>query len=265
MMQRKKQPGANARSEKPKPVAKAPSGKIPKSALTRKRILDAAARLFCDRAYGEVRMSDIAAAAGTQSGAMYYYFESKDALVEEFLRAGLQPMTEYLRGVVDSVPQDASFRQRIEAAIRGHLVRVLERDDYTVGFMKILDQAPAAVRERFAGYPRAYARVWRELIDGAIEAGELRKDLDASVVRNALLGSLVWSLEWYQQGKLPPEDLARQVASMFFEGMERRNRAASRSARDSAREALMATLAKCDEATLQALNGALRKLLQSSS
>ena len=56
--------------------------KIKKSDATRARILDAANRVLREKNYSTARLADIAKAAGTHAGAMYYYYESKEALVE---------------------------------------------------------------------------------------------------------------------------------------------------------------------------------------
>lgn len=232
-----------------------------KSERKRQRILDAAAKLFCERGYAEIRMSDIAAEAGTQSGAMYYYFDSKEALVEEFMRNSLQPHTEFMRAAVQSLPAESTWRLRIATAIRAHLERALERDNYTMGFMKIFDQVPPAVHKRFAAYARDYAQLWRDLVNGAIAAGELRDDLDPVVMRNALMGSLDWTLEWYQQGRLSPAELAGQMTQLFMDGMGALP-ADGHSSASRARRSLLATLQGCSEETIRALEGAARELLQ---
>jgi AcrR family transcriptional regulator len=228
-----------------------------KSALKRRRIIDAAAKLFCERGYAEIRMSDIAAEAGTQSGAMYYYFDSKESLVEEFLRTSLQPHTDFMRAALQSLPAGVSWRERIETAIRAHLERALERDNYTMGFIKIFDQVPPAVRERFAAYPKGYAQVWRELVDGAVAAGELRDDLDPVVMRNALMGSLDWTLEWYQPGRLVPAELAAQMAQLFLDGMSRRPVTIAAA---PAEAALLDALRGSGEETVRALGRAVQGL-----
>lgn len=52
-----------------------------KSDATRKKILEAALRLFRKRGLERTTMRDVAKAAGVALGAAYYYFPSKDALV----------------------------------------------------------------------------------------------------------------------------------------------------------------------------------------
>ena len=55
-----------------------------KSEETRERILEAALKLFHDRGFDSTTMRDIATKAGMATGAAYYYFDSKDAIVLAF-------------------------------------------------------------------------------------------------------------------------------------------------------------------------------------
>ncbi len=60
--------------------------RTPKSARTRRRILDLAARLFIERGYGAVSLRDIAEAAEITKGAIYGHFRSKGQLLVEVVR-----------------------------------------------------------------------------------------------------------------------------------------------------------------------------------
>jgi len=57
------------------------------SADTRKRILDAAYRLFRRQGYSRVSMDEIAAATRVTKRTLYYHFESKDRLLAHVLEA----------------------------------------------------------------------------------------------------------------------------------------------------------------------------------
>jgi AcrR family transcriptional regulator len=69
-----------------RPFVPPPAPKTPKSAGTRRRLLDLAARLFVDRGYHAVSMRDIAAAADVTKGAVYGHFRSKGQLLVEVIR-----------------------------------------------------------------------------------------------------------------------------------------------------------------------------------
>jgi AcrR family transcriptional regulator len=85
-----------------------------KSEETRARILDAAIELFRARGFEAATMREIAAAAGVATGAAYYYFDSKDAIVLAFYdraRRELEPLLE------EALAGSRDFEGRLRALI----------------------------------------------------------------------------------------------------------------------------------------------------
>jgi AcrR family transcriptional regulator len=64
-----------------------------KAPETKQRILEAALQLFREKGFEPATMRDIAAAAGVATGAAYYYFPSKFAIVLEFYRQSTAEFT----------------------------------------------------------------------------------------------------------------------------------------------------------------------------
>jgi AcrR family transcriptional regulator len=74
-----------------------PEKTTPKAEETGLRILDAALALFRKEGFDGATMRDIAQKAGVATGAAYYYYESKDAIVMDFYQrscAEMQPKIE---------------------------------------------------------------------------------------------------------------------------------------------------------------------------
>jgi AcrR family transcriptional regulator len=61
-----------------------------KSEVSRIQILAAAARLFRDQGYVATTLRQIAAAADMEAGSIYYYFASKNELLDEVLDEGVR-------------------------------------------------------------------------------------------------------------------------------------------------------------------------------
>lgn len=57
-----------------------------KSERTRQRIVEAANRLFYHKGYNQTSFSDVVEAAGVPRGNIYYYFKTKDEILEEAIR-----------------------------------------------------------------------------------------------------------------------------------------------------------------------------------
>jgi len=87
----------------------------PKSEETRQRILTAALTLFNDRGFEAATMRDIAEHAGVATGAAYYYFDSKDAIVMEFYRRSSAEMQPKLEAALESA---TGLEQRLHDVIR---------------------------------------------------------------------------------------------------------------------------------------------------
>jgi AcrR family transcriptional regulator len=90
-----------------------------KSDETRARILDAAMDLFRRRGFEETTMREIATGAGVATGAAYYYFDSKDAIVLAFYDQAQQEMQPLLERALDA-SKDLTQRLRslIEVKLR---------------------------------------------------------------------------------------------------------------------------------------------------
>ena len=82
---------------------------------TRKLIVDTALRLFSELGYEKTTMRAIASAAGVSVGNAYYYFASKEVLVQEFY---LQLQKEHLAGVNEVLAKGGSFSEQLMGILR---------------------------------------------------------------------------------------------------------------------------------------------------
>ncbi len=89
-----------------------------KSEQTRLRILNAALDLFRTKGFWETTMREIASAAGMATGAAYYYFPSKDAIVLAFYERAQAEMAPDVDRALDGSRRCAA---RLEAMIEAKL------------------------------------------------------------------------------------------------------------------------------------------------
>jgi AcrR family transcriptional regulator len=85
-----------------------------KSEETRARILDAAMDLFRRQGFEETTMREIATEAGVATGAAYYYFESKDAIVLAFYDQAQKEMEPLLEQALAST---TDLKERIRTLL----------------------------------------------------------------------------------------------------------------------------------------------------
>src|ERR1700741_122810 len=136
-----------------------------KSALTRARILDAAARVLSTNGYAGLRLTDVAAEAEIQAPAIYYYYASRDELIEEVMWAGIADMRDHVAAVLIGLPDGTSPLARLLAAAEAHLRHALEISDYTTASIRNAGQVPLSIRKRQIVEEERYGGVWRRLIN----------------------------------------------------------------------------------------------------
>lgn len=169
----------------------------PKSARTRERILDSAAYVLSRKGYAGTRLTDVADHAELQAPAIYYYFKSREELIEEVMYTGVAHMRTHMQEVLDALPPDTAPIDRILAAVEAHLRFELTISDYTTASTRNAGQLPEHLRARHDKERAAYGDTWRTLFTDAKEAGELNPELDLRAARMLVIGALSWAAEWW--------------------------------------------------------------------
>src|SRR5579862_1999675 len=101
-----------------------------KGKLSRSAILDTALQLFRTRGFDQTKMRDIAHAAGVALGAAYYYFPSKDAIVQAYYDSVHAQHVERVRAAL--VDPRLSLRERLGVAFHAKL-DILANDQKLLG------------------------------------------------------------------------------------------------------------------------------------
>jgi AcrR family transcriptional regulator len=190
-----------------------------KSAQTRRRILDAAAHVLSAKGYAGLRLNDVAAQADLQAPAIYYYYPSRDVLIEEVMWAGIADMREHVVAMLDGLPADASALDRLLAAVSAHLRHELEISDYTTAAIRNAGQVPSKIRQRQILEEERYGEIWRRLINDMARSGELRADLDLYIAQMLVLGALNWAVEWWDPRRGSLETVVANAQSFVRHGL----------------------------------------------
>ncbi|MEA2375218.1 MAG: hypothetical protein QOD53_1681 [Thermoleophilaceae bacterium] len=174
----------------------------------RRRLLETGARVFTERSYGEVSMSDLAREAGISKGLLYHYFPSK----RDFFTATLAAAANELAAVTDPDPALPPAEQ-LAASLDAYLAWIDANAD---GYRRLLESAGSPdvrsliddVRERtvqrlvdgVADGPgtrpalRVALRAWLWGMDGAILDWLDRRQLERAELRDLLLGTFLAAL-----------------------------------------------------------------------
>lgn len=201
-------------------VSRKASGRRPtkKSMATRQNILDAAAAIFAKKGYSLTLLSDIAESAGIHLTGLYYYYDTKEELVSDIICYGPTRTSIALKEALDALPPTSSYRRRIETAFTVYLNSILKDDAYVRADHRIASQISPKLRKRAISITREINAIWRKLLDDAVAAGEIRSDIDMTMLRMLMIGSMNWAVEWFRPDVSPPVRLAEAMKKLFFEG-----------------------------------------------
>jgi AcrR family transcriptional regulator len=173
-------------------------------------MLEAAAALFGTQRFHEVRMEDIAAAAGVGKGTIYRYFSDKEDLYLALLERAAKQMHERLACSVENAKSStAKLRAMVSAILvffdeQPHLLSLIQREEVLRG----------------PDFP--WKKTRQEMLDmmtGLLEEGNARGEFavrDPGLLALLLLAGLRGVLRF---GKRPrPRDLAHRIVDIFLKG-----------------------------------------------
>jgi AcrR family transcriptional regulator len=193
---------------------------LTKSERTRQRILDAAAEVLAERGYADARLTDIAGRAGMQAGSLYYHFASREELVGEILRLGIETSWGLVATAVGRLPATATPVDRLAAAIRAHTRSIVGISTYASAQARIVGQLPNDLARAHRKDMRAYGAYWHDLFRAAQEAGQVAGDVDLFVVRMLAFGAMNWTSEWFMaRDEASVDRLADQAVRVLLHGI----------------------------------------------
>ncbi len=153
------------------------------------QILDAAMQVFARRGFHKARMDDIAREAGLSKGALYWYFRSKDAIIEALVEKFFQwemrglerlaaddarPVPERLRALAHNVAESLAFW--------GQALPLLHE-------FYALATRPGPVRNALQRYYGRYRTALSHMLAEGVRRGELRP-LDADLIATTMIAQL---------------------------------------------------------------------------
>ncbi|EHI12437.1 TetR family transcriptional regulator [Mycolicibacterium thermoresistibile ATCC 19527] len=190
-----------------------------KSAATRARILDAAAHVLSVRGYAGLRLTDVAARADIQAPAIYYYYPSREALIEEVMWVGIADTRDQVVAALDALPDGTPALDRLLTAVATHLQHALEISDYATAAIRNAGQVPLAIRKRQIREEERYGEVWRRLINDLAREGQLRPELDLYIAQMLILGALNWAAEWWDPRRSSVETVIANAQTIIKHGI----------------------------------------------
>ena len=231
--------------------ANPPAPRPTRNDAQRQIILDAASLLFIEKGFGGTNINDIADAIGLTRTALYYYFPSKESMLEALTEDVTEKAGHLAKSVAarDALPPAEALRQLVlqhAGLILSHPLqfRVVERSESSL---------PEAHRAAAESARRAVLDHFVQVIQRGIDSGQFR-GANAHVAAFSIIGMCNWCAWWFDaSGTLPAGAVAASIADFSERALAsdqppRRARATtSAQAINQMREALVALESQLDK------------------
>uniref|UniRef100_A0AAU2JMN1 TetR/AcrR family transcriptional regulator n=1 Tax=Streptomyces sp. NBC_00049 TaxID=2903617 RepID=A0AAU2JMN1_9ACTN len=157
------------------------SKKVRRTSGKRERLAAAAAQVLHEQGIAQTTLADIAQAADVPVGNVYYYFKTKDQLVEAAIDAHAQT----LRGLIDALDRLPTPQDRLKALLAGWV----EQRELTAQYGCPTGTLASELDKRADGLDEAIAKVMQVLLDWSEEQFRSMGRADARELAVALIAA----------------------------------------------------------------------------
>ncbi|MFO0983363.1 MAG: TetR/AcrR family transcriptional regulator [Planctomycetota bacterium] len=181
----------------------------------RREIVNVAARLFASRPFHQVRLEDVAAAAGIGKGTIYIYFATKEDLYGSLLHEQLLELTVRIERAI--APPGGSAWDALAATV-GEIVAFSAQHPE---LFEMLRAGWIPTSERLHEQRRTLLRLLSGIIRNGIRSGELadaNPTLTATFILSAVRGAML-----YRTPRTSASAIARHLLRLIGKGIRKRS------------------------------------------
>jgi AcrR family transcriptional regulator len=173
----------------------------------RRRILEAAVRVFAAQGYDASRVGDVAKEAGVAYGLVYHYYESKEAVLEAVFR---EAWGRLLAAGALAEETGANAAEQLELVVK-IVLRAWRDDPDLVRLIFIYVNIKPNIQDELDEIGQAFASLERMVSRGQAD-GTFRAELDPKLAAWMLYGALEEVLTGWVLGQLPDDASAVSAA-----------------------------------------------------
>jgi AcrR family transcriptional regulator len=179
------------------------------------KLLDHAARIFCDKGYEGASMRDLSRATGMSLAGLYHYFASKEELLYLIQKHTFETI---IANLLPKLQASKDPDERIRIFIENHLEYSLANKEA----MKVLVHEDETLKNEHGAEVRAikrdYYRICLELLEDFERARGLQFSGRLAVM--SLFGMINWIYTWHNpRVDANAAELAAQMGDLFLNGV----------------------------------------------
>jgi AcrR family transcriptional regulator len=181
-------------------------------------LLEVAVQVFIERGYDGTSMEHLSRASGLSKSSLYHHVESKEQLLRLALDRAVGPLFAVIE---EPAAREGSAMRRLEHVIRREVEVLIEQLPYVTLLLRVHGNTET---ERWAlDRRREFDRFVTELVREAAADGDLRDDLDPTLVTRLLFGMINSVVEWYRPRRdrraISAEELSAHVLAIGLDGL----------------------------------------------
>jgi AcrR family transcriptional regulator len=182
-----------------------------------RRFLEEATRLFATQGFDRTTVQEIVDAAGFTKGGLYYYFNSKEDLLDAIYARVLDLQSDRLEKFVVG---EGTVDERLHAAAVDVVVTSIANLDDTKIFFRSLHHLSPARQLQVRRDRRCYHERFRTLVEEGQTSGTFRRDVPPDLAMDYFFGAIHHIGQWYRpNGRLTPEQVSRHFADLFLSSL----------------------------------------------
>jgi AcrR family transcriptional regulator len=180
-------------------------------------LLAVAVRVFDEKGYDGTSMDVLAERLGISKSSIYHHVSGKSELLELALNRALNAL---FAVTVETQANEGRYIDRLEYLVRRSVDILVAELPYVTLLLRV--RGNSAVERRAVARRREFDRFVSELVVAAADEGDLRAEIDPTLVAKLLFGTVNSLIEWYRpRTDGSPDALADAVVAMTFDGLRR--------------------------------------------
>jgi TetR/AcrR family fatty acid metabolism transcriptional regulator len=185
----------------------------------RKKILEAAIKVFARNGFYQSKISEIAKTAAVADGTIYLYFQNKDDILINLFE---EEMTTIISEMRSKIAREKEPQKKIEQFAKTHMGLLKKNKDLAEVIQVEIRQSSKFMKEYDNRKFSEYLDIISEIICEGQEKGIFRREVNPGIAKRAFFGALdelsrLWVLAPQKNYSIPAA--AKQISDYFLRGL----------------------------------------------
>ncbi|MEO0368724.1 MAG: TetR/AcrR family transcriptional regulator, partial [Pseudomonadota bacterium] len=188
-----------------------------KYAKKKLRAIESAAAVFAEKGFHGATTEDIASELGVKQGSLYYYFDSKEAALQQVCEYGFENYVLQMRKIV---AREQAFSAKMYAIVTSHLSRYRQKSNALKVHNDQRLYLPKERREKLKELGTSYREMLEQTLQEGIEQAELDGSIDVHFHAYSIIGLCnFWGANLIRDEALDLVETIDQCAEFIFNGL----------------------------------------------